>query len=93
MSEQSRRALRALEGHLAEVMDMDEAAEIVDRLDRTVSEDYLDRALAQQWESVERLISSQTSQMAAMWRRDLLLVTGAQFFALAAAVAALVGLA
>jgi hypothetical protein len=30
--------------------------------------------------------------MAALWRRDLLLVSCAQFFALAAAVAALVGL-
>ena len=80
--DESRRALRALEGHLSEVMDVGEAIEVVDRLDRTVSEEYLDRRL-----------DEQTQRMAALWRRDLLLVSGAQFFALAAAVGALVGLA
>ena len=84
MSE-SRRALRAFEGHLSEVMDVGEAVEVVDRLDRTVSEEYLDRRLAE-------ALEEQTQRMAALWRRDLLLVSGAQFFALAAAVAALVGL-
>lgn len=81
MGSDGRRALRAFEGHLAEVVDMSDAAEIVDRLDRTVSEEYLDRKLEQQ-----------TDRVASLWRRDLLLVSGAQFFALAAAVAALVGL-
>ena len=64
---------------------MGEAVEVVDRLDRTVSEEYLDRRLAE-------ALEEQTQRMAALWRRDLLLVSGAQFFALAAAVAALVGL-
>lgn len=81
----ARRALRSLESHLSEVMDVDEATQIVDRLDRTVSEAYLDQRLDQ---FADRL----TDRMAAAWRRDLLLVTGAQFFALAAAVAALVTL-
>ena len=80
--DESRRALRAFEGHLSEVMNVGEAIEVVDRLDRTVSEEYLDRRL-----------DEQTQRMAALWRRDLLLVSGAQFFALAAAVGALVGLA
>ena len=80
--DESRRALRAFEGHLSEVMDVGEAIEVVDRLDRTVSEEHLDRRL-----------DEQTQRMAALWRRDLLLVSGAQFFALAAAVGALVGLA
>lgn len=85
MASEGRRALRAFEGHLAEVVDMADAAEIVDRLDRTVSEEYLEHAL-------ERALAEQTNRMASLWRRDLLLVSGAQFFALAAAVAALVGL-
>jgi hypothetical protein len=84
MSE-SRRALRAFEGHLAEVMDVGEATEVVDRLDRTVSEEYLDRRL-------DEALEEQTQRMAALWRRDLKLVSCAQFFALAAAVAALAGL-
>ena len=84
-----RRALRAWEAHLSEVVDVGDAGEIVDRLDRTVSEEYLERALDR---ALDRALQEQTGHMAAAWRRDLLLVTGAQFFALAAAVAALVGL-
>ncbi len=84
MSE-GRRALRALEGHLSEEVGVGEAAEVVDRLDRTVSEEYLDRRL-------DEALEEQTQRMAALWRRDLLLVSCAPFFALAAAVAALVGL-
>jgi hypothetical protein len=85
MGSDGRRALRAFEGHLTEVVDMSDAAEIVDRLERTVSEQYLEDAL-------ERALAGQTHRVASLWRRDLLLISGAQFFALAAAVAALVGL-
>jgi dsDNA-binding SOS-regulon protein len=147
MSERTRRAVRAFEGHLAEVMEMEDAGEIADRLERTVTEEYLDRALerqrehvdvvlgqhreqvdlalrqqrdhvdialeqhrrhvdlalgeqrehvdvvlGQQREHLDLVLAGLTDHMAAMWRRDLLLVSGAQFFALAAAVAALVGL-
>ena len=112
--QESRRALRALEGHLSEVLDVSDANEVVDRLERTVSEDYLDAALDRQRAQLDRALeqhradvahaleqqsarfderlAGQIDHMAAMWRRDLLLVSGAQFFALAAAVAALVGL-
>lgn len=50
------------------------------------SKAYLDHQLEQQLEQ-------QTHRLAALWRRDILVVVGAQFFALAAAVAALVALA
>jgi hypothetical protein len=43
-------------------------------------------------EHLDLVLVGQTAHLAAMWRRDLLLVSGAQFFALAAAVAALVAL-
>jgi hypothetical protein len=66
-------------------MDVGQAVEVVGRLDRTVSEEYLDRRLAE-------ALEEQTPRTAALWRRDLLLVSGAELFALAAAVAALAGL-
>jgi hypothetical protein len=66
-------------------MDQHDAAEVVDHLESTVTREYLVEALARQADQL-------TDRLTAFWRRDLLLVTGAQFFALAAAVAALVAL-
>ena len=84
-----RRAWRSLEAHLEEVMDQDDAREVVDHLESTVTREYLVEALARQ---ADQLTDRLTGRLTASWRRDLLLVTGAQFFALAAAVAALVAL-
>lgn len=63
---------------------------IADRLETYVTRAYLDRALEEQ---TRRLSDELTGTLTASWRRDLLLVSGAQFFALAAAAAALVALA
>jgi len=88
--------LRAWEAHLEEVIGVDDAAVITDAFDRHVSESYLDHALARQSAvligRVETHSAVLTGQLTAAWRRDLLLVSVGQFFALAGAVAALVGL-
>ncbi|MGH3442657.1 MAG: hypothetical protein ACRDUY_11575 [Nitriliruptorales bacterium] len=83
---------------------MDDAAVIADHFDRLVSRDCLDDALRRQSEELSRRIDEKadevrervtqelTGKLTASWRRDLLLISVGQFFALAAAVAALVTL-
>lgn len=92
-----RRALRTFEAHLEEVIGVEEARAMTDRLESYVTREYLDRALERQSAEMTHEITHQitrlSGELTSSWRRDLLLVTGAQFFALAVAVAALVGLA
>jgi len=74
--------MRAWDQRLEEDLGVEDATAVVDRVDRTVTEDYLDRAS-----------EAQASRLTAAWRKDLLLVSVAQFFALAAAVGAIAALA
>lgn len=78
-------AMRALHGHLEEEIGVDHATTVIDRVDHTVTERYLDHAL-------EQALEAHTDRLMAAWRKDLLLVSVAQFFALAAAVGAIAGL-
>lgn len=80
---------------------MDEAAILADHVEGTVDRAYLDEALRealrrQSYELEARLRATMDErferaqhQMASAWRKDLLLVSIAQFFALAVAVGSL----
>lgn len=67
-----RQAYRAFEDHLEEVIGVSEAEVVVDDLDRRVTQEILDAAL-----------DRQSQRLAALWRRDLLLMITGQFVALA----------
>lgn len=75
-------AMREWHHRLQEDIGVAHANAVLDRVDGAVTEDYLDRAL-----------EAQASRLMAAWRKDLLLVSVAQFFALAAAVGAIAALA
>ena len=84
------RALARWRAHLEEAIGVDEAAEVLDPFaavewDQLVTKEHLRSEL-------DRL-RAEMHQALGEFRRDLLKVTGAQFFALIAAVAALVALA
>ena len=83
------RALARWRAHLEEAIGVDEAAEVIDPFaavewDQLVTKEHLDSQL-------DRL-RAEMHQGFGELRRDLLKVTGAQFFALLSAVAALVAL-
>ncbi len=79
-------AMRAWHHRLQEDIGVAHANVVLDRVDGAVTEDYLDTAL-------DRALEAQASRLMAAWRKDLLLVSVAQFFALAAAVGAIAALA
>ena len=87
------RALARWRAHLEEVIGVDDATRVVDpfesiRWDQLVTQDHLRAELAVLRSDLRTEMHERFSEL----RRDLLKVTGAQFFALIAAVAALVAL-
>jgi uncharacterized protein YpiB (UPF0302 family) len=88
MSEQQ--AMRQLHGHLEEAIGVDDATVVVDRVERAVSEEYLDRTLDRALEQQSAQLTGQlTGQLSSLWRRDLLLVMTGQFVALAGVLTAI----
>ncbi len=102
-----RRALRNLEQHLEEVVGMDDAAALVNGFDQHVTNDHLDRTLDRAFDlHAERMraefraeldqlrseVARLPDQLAARWRRDLLIHSSVQLTALIAVVAALIAL-
>lgn len=58
---ETRRAARALEAHLEEVMEVEDAALVVGRFERTVTEDVMQDALDRQSADVARLLEHQNA--------------------------------